>query len=78
MYSEAKWKDNKLFVRNVDTGISIGPDQEYPKLYRIGWDNWISPDFYNKTRAVDNAMRIYQQYMNGIAEVDLEKGSTDV
>lgn len=61
-YSEGKWKDNKLFVRNKDTGISVKQDPTHSHMYRIEWTKpkfEVSEDLYNLTRAKDNALRGY-------------------
>lgn len=78
-YSEAKWRDNKLYIRNKKTEVSIVPDQEHPDLWRVSWsDGKISPDFYNLTRAKDNAVRWYQLKKNKRQDPDLGDAHGDV
>lgn len=58
-YREASWKDNKLFIRNKNTGVSLIPRG---KLYNIKWSDGTIDGPYNGTRAKDNSVRsvIYQ------------------
>lgn len=62
--SNLSWKDHKLYYGTKDTGISVfqWPDENYVHWkYKLA-DGSISEDFYNITRAKDNAAKMYQEH----------------
>lgn len=69
--NDLTWKKNKLYHRSKWTGFQIGPDQEKPTMFRIGKANWISEDYYNKTRAKDGAMHLAARMLNKSSEGDV-------
>lgn len=64
------WKKKELYHGTKNTGYKIYPSGPDNKFYRIQWpDGEISDDFYNLSRAKDNASRIY---LKDIGESQLE------
>lgn len=56
-YKDFSWKKNKLFLKEEDIKVSVVPDKENKDMFRIKWGNKeVSDDFYNKSRAMDNAL----------------------
>lgn len=66
---DLSWKDNELYYRNKKTGFSVfkWPNEGYVH-YKIKFENGdISEDFYNLTRAKDNAIKAFRQNAPEIA-----------
>ena len=65
-----KWKNKKLYLRDKYTGVSVikVKDQDnYPEMYQIKWEEPLygfSEDFYNLSRAKDNAVKYVQKQEN--------------
>lgn len=71
-------KEIKLICRGKDTGVAVFPDQYEEGMWRIYYGDGSSEDYYNLTRAKDNARKYAQRKLNNessitstIAEGDL-------
>jgi len=63
-YSRYYWKENQLCLGKRKLGIYLVPDATYPNMWRIGKKvktEILSKDFYNLTRAKDNAVKWHQE-----------------
>jgi len=74
-YNEANWENDQLFIRNKKTGVSLIPHEKHKKMYRIKWSDGTFGDFYNKTRAKDNATKATLNVLNADPRPNL-KGRT--
>ena len=80
------WKDNNLYQGKKKTGFSVyfhhgllyGPglhgEDQPGKFYKVKWpDGTLSEDFYNRTRAKENCVKVYLESINNTCENDTEK-----
>lgn len=69
-YKEFSWKENDLFYQE-ELLYAVVSDEKYPSMFRIKWpDGILSADFYNLTRARDNAISLAMVQFNGIGGTD--------
>ena len=67
---DVKWQKNKLFCRGEDTGYSIVPHKKYKGMFYIIWpDEAVSKDFYNSTRAKENATKWFLNEKNDVNDI---------
>lgn len=65
--SDFTWKKDKLYFN--DLMIEVVPHESFPNMFRLRWpDGILSKDFYNYTRARDNALKVSLTKKNGIEE----------
>lgn len=63
-YKEFSWEKGMLYLGVDYTGISIRSDMDNPEMYWIMFPEGESQDFYNKTRAKDNAVQYAMDLLN--------------
>lgn len=83
-YADHSWKSNKLFLRKKNTNVSLVPHVDpihnpdnYP-FYKIKFEDGTLSDYYNETRAKDNAIKYIVSTWNTIQDRALLTGSTAV
>lgn len=64
------WKKDKLYRGKKWTGYKVSQDVEKPTMFRIIKEGWVSEDYFNKTRAKDNAMHLATRMLNKSSEGD--------
>lgn len=73
-YKNFSWKKNKLYHQDVYWGELI-PHDTHPKMWKILWagNGEFSTDFWNKTRAQDNFIKMACHLHNMMAVLASEK-----
>ena len=80
-YSDFIWKKNKLYEGDIHWA-TLKPEKDKPKMWRIVWEGngEASMDYFNKTRAMDNSVKmavwltnLMEEYVNRRPEVASEK-----
>lgn len=66
-YEDFHWKNGMLYLKKEYIGVSLIPHPEYPDMYYIMTDLGESDDFYNKTHAKDNGIKLAME--------DIQKGT---
>lgn len=62
-YEDFYWHNNELYTSTDEYICKVELYKEEPK-YKIRWPNDLSEDFYNLTRAKDNAVKIAMREHN--------------
>lgn len=58
-YRDFNFREEKLYILDTDTGVSIEQDGACPPMFRVRWpDGVLSADKYNFTMARENARTI--------------------
>ena len=68
-YTDITWKKDVMYSGGRKTEWTLKKDTEYPKLWRIWFPDGNVSDIYNKTRAKDNAAKLYLASTNRMGEL---------
>lgn len=83
-YADHSWKNNRLYLRRKSTKISLIPHidhihnpNNYP-MFKIRFEDGTLSDYYNESRAKDNAIKYVCSTWNRIQDRARETGSVCV
>lgn len=81
-YEDCKWNGNKLLCYGQETGVKLEPHETHDRMFWVVFPEETryagKYDFYNLTRAKDNAVKLYIEDMNSELAVEPAEGRGEV